>query len=274
MSEAQDVLVLRLAGPLQAWGANSEYNRRETQDRPTKSGVIGLLAAADGRARGDDIRDLTGLKLGVRVDQPGRVLRDYHTTSDYRGGPLLSSQVNAKGIQKATSPAKPTYVTQRFYLEDAVFVVALRGPAELIQALSHAIGNPAFPLSLGRRSCPPTQPLRLSVPSGMDTAKGLESVLRAVPWQAGDHARVAYRNSSRNPETIDLAATVEDDGGSVTVEDVPGSFTIGVRTWDTRCVRHLWIPAPTGLTASPNPSHGAASPDPGDVHDPFALLGW
>ena len=69
-------LVLRLAGPLQSWGSSSQFNRRETDDRPTKSGVIGLLAAAQGRRRSDPIEDLVDVKLAVRVDQPGSLLRD------------------------------------------------------------------------------------------------------------------------------------------------------------------------------------------------------
>ena len=86
--------------------------------------MLGLLATAEGHARGEDITDLVGLTMGVRVDQAGSLLRDHHTVSDHRGGPLPSTQVNAKGEQKNTSPAKPTYVTQRFYLQDAVFVSA------------------------------------------------------------------------------------------------------------------------------------------------------
>ena len=42
-------LLLRLAAPLQAWGADSKFETRKTGREPTKSGVIGLLAAALGR---------------------------------------------------------------------------------------------------------------------------------------------------------------------------------------------------------------------------------
>lgn len=46
-------LLLRLAGPLQAWGAESKYEIRRTGREPTKSGVIGLLMAALGCRRDD-----------------------------------------------------------------------------------------------------------------------------------------------------------------------------------------------------------------------------
>ncbi|WP_322942556.1 type I-E CRISPR-associated protein Cas5/CasD [Actinacidiphila yeochonensis] len=158
MTTDQAVLVLRLAAPLQSWGGPSRYNRRDTLSQPTKSGVLGMLAAADGRSREASITDLLGLRLGVRVDQPGSLLRDYHTVSDHRDVPMLAAKVDARGAQKKTSPAKYTGVTQRTYLQDAVFVVALRGPAQLLEGLEHAVRHPVFPLSLGRRSCPPPAP--------------------------------------------------------------------------------------------------------------------
>ncbi|MFE3288239.1 type I-E CRISPR-associated protein Cas5/CasD, partial [Streptomyces sp. NPDC059233] len=173
------VLLLRLAGPLQSWGDRSAFNRRETRPEPTKSGVVGLLAAAAGRPRHAALDDLAGLGLGIRIDQPGSILRDYHTVSDYRGQPLLSAAVNAKRQQKPTSPAKHTHITQRFYLQDAVFLAAVEGPEGLITTLEHAVRHPVFPLALGRRSCPPTQPLSLGQRTG-----SLEDALRAEPWQA------------------------------------------------------------------------------------------
>ena len=41
-------LLLRLAAPLQAWGTESKFESRRTQREPSKSGVIGMLAAALG----------------------------------------------------------------------------------------------------------------------------------------------------------------------------------------------------------------------------------
>ena len=138
--------MLRLAGPLQSWGSQSQFNRRDTSGEPTKSGLLGLLAAAQGRRRQDPIEDLLTLRLGVRTDQAGSLLRDYHTVSDLRRRPLLSAQVNAKGMQKQTSPAKLTYVTERFYLQDAVFVAAVCGPAGLLETLAAAMRSPCFSL--------------------------------------------------------------------------------------------------------------------------------
>ena len=152
-------LLLRLASPMQSWGLDSKFERRGTMREPTKSGVIGMLAAAMGRRRDEAIDDLAALRFGVRLDQPGQLLRDFHT-----------AKVNID---------KPPYVTERYYLTDAVFVVGLEGDYELLQDLERAIANPAFPLFLGRRSCPPTGRLVLGIRD-----RSMDDALREEPWQA------------------------------------------------------------------------------------------
>ncbi|MEU3574585.1 type I-E CRISPR-associated protein Cas5/CasD [Kitasatospora sp. NPDC036755] len=271
--EAQAVLVLRLAGPLQSWGDRSAFNRRDSRPQPTKSGVVGLLAAAAGRPREADLTDLVGLRLGVRIDQPGTLLRDYHTVSDYRGRPLPQAGVNAKGVQKPTSPAKDTHVTHRYYLQDAVFVAAVQGSAALVEVLAEAIRRPAFPLALGRRSCVPTQPIAL----GAVRDGTLEDILADEPWQAGKAAKAAYRRRAErgpapfSPHRIDLAATFDDPSGDDTLQDVPRSFDPRNRRFSTRRIRHTWLDVPTGL----DPSATTGEPASAAVgHDPFALLGW
>jgi CRISPR system Cascade subunit CasD len=276
VSQAQS-LVMRLAGPLQSWGGQSQFNRRDTSGEPTKSGILGLLAAAQGRRRLDPIEDLLALRLGVRTDQPGSLLRDYHTVSDLRHRPLLSAQVNAKGRQKQTSPAKFTYVTERFYLQDAVFVVAVSGPVDLLNALAAAVRRPCFPLALGRRACAPTQPLVISPPGvGWDEAQSLwpgepADVLGEVAWMASESTREALRRNARReehepPAVVRLPITHDDECGPELRSDVPSSFAPQKREFMTRRVRQGWAIIATGF----EPADGESwSP-----HDPFALLGW
>lgn len=64
-------LLIRLQGPLQSWGTRSRFDHRDTWPYPTKSGVVGLLAAALGRDRREDVSDLAALRMGVRVDRKG-----------------------------------------------------------------------------------------------------------------------------------------------------------------------------------------------------------
>jgi CRISPR system Cascade subunit CasD len=261
-------LVLRLAGPLQSWGSGSQFNRRDTAPEPTKSGVIGILAAAQGRRRADPIEDLLALALGVRTDQPGSLLRDYHTASDYRRKPLPSSAVSGKGTQKLTSPAKYTYVTERYYLQDAVFVAAVHGPGGLLTALADAIAAPAFPLALGRRSCVPAQPILLPAPAGSCGPDprlwpgGPADVLGTVPWQGSPGT--LQRQNTGLPAAIDVPVTVDDPAGIDVRQDLPVSFDPLARAFRARPVRHGWahLPIPGG------------GQDTSAVHDPFALLGW
>lgn len=254
-------LMLRLAGPLQSWGGHSEYNRRDTLAEPTKSGVVGLLAAASGIRREEPIEHLVSLQLGVRIDQPGTVLRDYHTVSSLDGRPLLSASVDRHGRQKTTSPPKYTHVTTRYYLQDAVFVAAVGGPSDLLAGLAEAIRRPAFPLALGRRSCPPAQPLLIAAPagetSGPDLWTGdLLSVFARVPWQAPRRGR---RGVGPLPVTADREALIE--GDEDVRSDVPVTFDPRNRRFTTRVVRHTYV-TPVGANAVDD-----------KLHDPFALLG-
>jgi CRISPR system Cascade subunit CasD len=76
------VLVARLAGPLQSWGAEPKLKTATTHPTPTWSGVRGLLRAALGHSRDAnpaDVAWLDELTVAIRVDSPGTVLVDYHT---------------------------------------------------------------------------------------------------------------------------------------------------------------------------------------------------
>jgi len=255
-------LVLRLAGPLQSWGRQSQFSRRDTASEPTKSGIVGLLAAAQGRRRSDPIEDLVALRLGVRVDRPGELLRDFHTVSDYRGRPLLSVGVGRDRRQVPTAPKKLTAVTYRYYLSDAVFVAALGGDTALLRGLADAVLSPAFPLALGRRSCPPTAPLLLRAPDGELLWPGDPAqVLATVPWQAVTHRQ------AEPPGPLPLV--IDDPTGPEERADQPLSFDPLTRGFSTRRVSAGRVDLIAGDLGSGDPGNSAR---PG--HDPFALLGW
>lgn len=265
MSVPHACLLLRFAGFLQSWGGASEFDTRATGHEPTKSAVVGLLAAAQGRARTDPISDLGALQMGTRTDQPGRLLRDFHTAADYRDRPLPSAAVDRHGRQKprtAKTPeaARSPKVTYRYYLQDAVFTAALIGPAPLIDTLAYALRHPAFPLALGRRSCPPSRPILLGT-LDPDETTSLEHALTGMPWQAAKHHR------KEQGATVQLAATIEDPSGLETRADVPESFDFhGSGRRSARRVRTTWLTVSTGAQPDGEPTRA--------THDPFALLGW
>ncbi|MFJ8754536.1 type I-E CRISPR-associated protein Cas5/CasD [Streptomyces sp. NPDC102441] len=209
------VLSLRLAGPLQAWGASARFTRRTTESAPTKSAVIGMLAAAAGVERGDDTRlePLAALRFAVRIDQPGTRVRDFQTAHH--------------GVSGKSMP-----LSERFYLADAVFVAAVEGNPDLLGDLHAALRNPVYAPFLGRRSCPPAQPVDL----GFHNDTSLMEVLSEVPWQAS----AWYRRQHRNRTEIELAVLREAYDNEAefadTLRDQPVSFAVEHRRHALRTV--------------------------------------
>ncbi|MGO4421422.1 type I-E CRISPR-associated protein Cas5/CasD [Streptomyces sp. MCAF7] len=228
------VLLLRLAGPLQAWGSAARFARRTTENAPTKSGVLGLLAAAQGRDREADLSDLSALRFGVRIDQPGTRLRDFQTAHH-------------------ADSCKAMPLSERFYLADAVFVAALEGEPEFIDALHRAVQEPIFLPYLGRRSCPPAAPVDLGVRTDAD----LVETLRQQRWQAADWYRKRVRatrsdvsGSPGSPVELDLLIECgPDEAPEITLRDEPISFDPRHRRYGLRGVKWITVPIPTDESA-------------------------
>ena len=202
-------LLLRLAAPIQAWGVESQFEIRKTGREPTKSGVVGLLAAALGRGRDVPPDDLNALRFGVRVDQEGQVERDFHTAH--------------------READKPPYTTDRYYLTDAVFLVGLEGDGALLASLEQALAAPRYPLFLGRRSCPPTLPVCLGV-----RQLPLEEALRAEPWLA------AQWRQKKLPGALRMLADCEPgELPPVRRRDLPVSFSPLRRVYGYRGLKEL-----------------------------------
>lgn len=202
-------LLLRLAAPLQAWGTDSKFEVRRTNREPSKSGVIGLLAAALGLRRDADLSRLSALRFGVRVDRNGEVIKDFH-------------------MAKAE---KTSYLTYRYYLSDAIFLVGLESEdRSFLEQIERALRNPCFPLFLGRRSCPPTLPLVLGI-----REDALETALRGEENQNKDLKRI--RQSHRY---IRLDCGVGEQEGAV-VQDLPISFNPMKREFAYRRAKEIWL---------------------------------
>ena len=166
------LLILRLEGVLQSWGERSHWDHRDTAAFPTKSGVIGLLGCAMGIGRADErLAELAkSLEMAVRADRPGTVMTDFHTVQSRHG-----KMLNAEG-----KPRGDTILTPRGYLEDACFTVFLSGPESMLMACANALRRPVWTPSLGRRSCPPMQPL---LPVLSDEYASLEEAAVHFCWQ-------------------------------------------------------------------------------------------
>lgn len=217
-------LLLRFAGPLQAWGADSRFDVRRTNREPTKSGVIGLIASALGLRRDAPLDELNRLYFGVRVDREGVLLRDLHTVRK----------------DKNTS-----YMTTRYYLSDAVFLIGLHSDDEaLMQRLEHAVRNPAHPLFLGRRSCPPEGRVCLGL-----RQMPLEEALKSEP-------SLIPPKPSKPGEPQRARIVLDDPHGTARLNDLPVSFSPYNRQYAYRAAREMWNTFPAN-----------------DAHDPMLELG-
>ncbi len=238
------VLVLRLAGPMQSWGSTSRFTRRSTEAFPTKSGIVGLLAAAQGRRRVDPIEDLAGLRFAARIDQPGEILRDFHTA--HRG--------------EVSMP-----LSQRYYLSDAVFTAFVEGSDEMIGTLADALRHPVFPLYLGRRACPPTMPLLLKT-----LQDPLADVIDTLEWQAARFHKLTLRSEATIPlRVIADAGTFPEERITSThmLQDTPESFDSERRRYTLRAVEET-----TAEVANPEFEEAQVVLVHAGDHDPMGVL--
>lgn len=217
MSE-RSTLRIWLAGPLQSWGTSSRFEVRATELAPSKSGVLGLVCAALGRPRDAPVDDLAALRFGVGVEDPGAVLRDFHTVGAGTDPVAVASGGPGRGI-----------VTNRYYLQDAAFVAGLEGPRRaLLEELRDALAGPVWLLCLGRKSCPPAGPL---VDDHSIVDGPLEEAL-SVRW-CPDGATHPGRG------LVDLL--IEDDDGTMVLDDQPSGAAFASRTFRPRRLMHRTV---------------------------------
>jgi CRISPR system Cascade subunit CasD len=163
-------VLLWFEAPLQSWGADSKFGRRDTLKFPSKSGVLGLVCSALG-AGGEQIDLLarfapldmqvisyrkTNSKGEKRNKEP--LLRDFQMVGsgydDSNPWQTLLIPKTAEGKKAVGGGSKMTY---RYYLQDAVFAVALQVPAELSDAIADGLQSPHWDVYLGRKTCIPSE---------------------------------------------------------------------------------------------------------------------
>ena len=211
-------LLLQLIGPLQSWGTTSRFDQRDTGIEPSKSGVVGLLAAALGIDRENwiDLEPLTRLSMGVRHDRPGVPKRDYQTAQNI---------ISADGKK-----THPTAVTTRDYLADAAFLVGLESAdRKLLKDIYAALENPLWPLSLGRKSYVPSEPVWIKT-GLVDLA--LRDALTSWPWIP----------KLRRGETLPARLRVSFESGVLKMDQPLSSFA--ERRFGARFVSSDWIDMP------------------------------
>lgn len=246
-------LLVELAGPQQAWGSRSRFATRATELAPTKSGVVGLLAAALGMPRSAPLDRFDDLTFAVRVDQPGRVERDFQTTRSLDGTQSFP-------------------LSTRYYLADAVFLAAIGADDEAeLEAYRGALQHPHYPLFLGRRAFPPAGPLEAWI-----VDHGVRDALQEAAWRARPHHRRTVRGEQVSLQVIADAEPNDPLGESR--RDIPRSFDPRRREHDWRDVAVYTVslphPEPRPLRAAARGGRADAGSLLGSAtdHDPEALL--
>jgi len=218
MSSEKSFLALRLEGPLQSWGVDSQYNRRNTGLMPTKSAIAGMCCAALGFPRGCDkeleflvafgaVR-MTAIAIprnGTKNELPVRRLQDYHTVQNTR---RASGAINNDCV-----------LTHRQYLTDAAFGVLLEGDSILLKQVTAALKNPVWGVWLGRKTCIPTTPVLAGLRESRDEA--LKLLLKDKPLES----------FTRQEDVVSFA------DGRDSLPDMPVSFATEKRLFAPRRVK-------------------------------------
>jgi CRISPR system Cascade subunit CasD len=208
-------LPLWFDAPMQSWGFESRFQRRNSGLFPTKSGVIGLVCAAIGLAKDSDeegtkLPQLAALRLAVwhfprlgsgsnREHLLLQRLDDFHTVLSTR---RASGAINNDPV-----------VTHRQYLLEARFGIQLSGDVALLGEVAAALLNPRWGVWLGRKSCLPAAPVHIGGPY-VSQPEAWQALLRA----AGYPPETGEEGFSKVEEVADFSA------GTDTYNDQPLSF--------------------------------------------------
>jgi len=220
MLSDKSFLALRLEGPLQSWGFNSQYNRRNTGLMPTKSAIAGMCCAALGLTRGSDKEQEFLAEFGkVRMTaiaiprnslkKPLVVnrLQDYHTVMNTR---RATGAINTDCV-----------LTHRQYLTDASFGILIEGNGDLMKKIASGLENPVWGLWLGRKNCIPSAPVLEGLRDSRDEA--LRLLIGEAPLE-----------SFARQEDVETFAEGKDS-----LPDQPVSFASDRRMFSPRRVRTL-----------------------------------
>ncbi|MFJ3902468.1 type I-E CRISPR-associated protein Cas5/CasD [Streptomyces sp. NPDC090025] len=243
--------LLQVGGPLQSWGEHSAFNDRDTVAHPTRSGLIGMVAAALGIPRHEaapapaadgtptSFERLGHLRFTIRHDRPGTRLRDFQTVGG--GLPAHRTVPTAKGGRRGAG--QTTIVSHRHYLADAVFTIAVTAPhapdpARLLQECADALAAPHWPPYLGRRSCPPNAPFLLAARRDDPLADLRTSLPLARPRTSGSTVQVRFTaDAPFSPTDAGPGATADPlsaRGVITSLNDDPVRLTPHDRVYRTR----------------------------------------
>lgn len=184
VSTMTSYLVFQLYGPMAAWGDVAVGESRVTSTLPSRSALLGLLAAALGLKRTDESslsKLSTSVRFGVLTLSSGNFLRDYHTVQ-VPPATALKRRPSRTRRDELSVPKDQlgTILSARDYRTDASYRVAVERMAAGefdLEALRNALLKPVFPLYLGRKACPPSLPLNPRIFEATDLLGAFQTAL-------------------------------------------------------------------------------------------------
>lgn len=226
---ADRFLLMWLEGPMQSWGSDSRYGRRETQFFPTKSGISGLLLSALGAGgrQTELLKVLSAARMDVIAYQYTRdkqvlaekpeLLRDYQVTGNgYDSKDAWQKLQVPKTVDGQAVVGGGTKITSRYYLQDAVFAVILQLPENQADVFSAALQDPVWTVFLGRKNCIPTEWIYQGCFSSTDEAR--EKAAELVKQKRDDESGLKLAVFA------EIADGFDGEGQELTVSDVPLEF--------------------------------------------------
>ena len=231
-------LALYLRAPLQSWGASSKFGDRGTIAAPTRSGLLGLIAAACGIDKNDEARDhiwladAAKLSLTILAFRRGDRMTDYHTVGARydKDDPWQRRMIPTKA--EDGKPKNYATETHRDYLMDSVFGAVISGDDALVDEMAEGLSDPVWGVWLGRKSCIPTEPILVGVFDSDATArKALDARLHASLERGGGKIAGKREDEAVRFDLVEAAA----DEAEETLLDVPVSFK--KRKFHARCIR-------------------------------------
>ncbi|MBL4608236.1 MAG: type I-E CRISPR-associated protein Cas5/CasD [Pseudomonadales bacterium] len=201
----RDYLVFQLYAPLASWGDQAVGQVRPSADHPSRSALLGLMAAALGIDRADEQQQLQlneSCHFGIKLYTPGLAMRDFHTAQ------VPPSNKKTKHLytrRDELNEAKiGTILSFRSYRQDSFSVVALwleAGCKHTLPELSQALSQPHYHLYLGRKACPLAVPLNSMLARCESMKQALDNYLVATEltslvakqqpryyWEPNDHS--------------------------------------------------------------------------------------
>ncbi len=192
----EEHVILLLDSPLMAFGIPQIDEIGRTGQFPGRSQIAGLIGNALGWTHGD-----TGLLQGLQARlsiacvllREGEAVRDFQTV-DLGQTFLDGAGWTTRGVpeqREGGSAATGTHIRQRWYRADAVVLVAVGlhpiggedGQPD-IAAVATALGSPARPLFIGRKTCLPSLPPFAGTVTASDPLAALAEGMQLPPVAA------------------------------------------------------------------------------------------